>query len=78
MHKVAIYRRYAYQSPNHRPRWSFVLTILHHVNKHEIVFHNLYAHEVKNQRVTSQIMKYGQDVIIQKRTDDIIQCGKWY
>ena len=31
------------------------------------------AHEVKNQRViakrTSQIMKYGQDVIIQKRTD---------
>ena len=29
------------------------------------------AHEVKNQRViakrTSQIMKYGQDVIIQKR-----------
>ena len=30
--------------------------------------------EVKNQRViakrTSQIMKYGQDVIIQKRTDD--------
>ena len=42
MHKVAIYRRYAYQSPNHRPRWSFVLTILHHVNKHEIVFHNLY------------------------------------
>ena len=40
MHKVAIYRRYAYQSTNHRPRWSFVLTI-HHVNKHEIVFHNL-------------------------------------
>ena len=40
MHKVAIYRRYTYQSPNHRPRWSFVLTI-HHVNKHEIVFHNL-------------------------------------
>ena len=35
------------------------------------------AHEVKNQRViakrTSQIMKYGQDVIIQKRTDDNIQ-----
>ena len=31
----------------------------------------------KNQRViakrTSQIMKYGQDVIIQKRTDDNIQ-----
>ena len=41
MHKVAIYRRYAYQSPNHRPRWSLVLTI-QHVNKHEIVFHNLY------------------------------------
>ena len=35
------------------------------------------AHEVKNQRViakrTSQIMKYGQDVMIQKRTDDNIQ-----
>ena len=35
------------------------------------------AHEVKNQRViakrTSQIMKYGQDVIIQNRTDDNIQ-----
>ena len=35
------------------------------------------AHEVKIQRViakrTSQIMKYGQDVIIQKRTDDNIQ-----
>ena len=40
------------------------------------------AHEVKNQRViakrTSQIMKYGQDVIIQKRTDDDIRFGKWY
>ena len=42
------------------------------------------AHEVKNQRVlakrTSQIMKYGQNVIlvIQKRTDDNIQFGKWY
>ena len=37
------------------------------------------AHEVKNQRViakrTSQIMKYGQDVIIQKCTDDSIQYG---
>ena len=43
MHKVAIYRRYAYQSPNHRPRWSFVLT-KQHVNKHEIVFPNLYEH----------------------------------
>ena len=35
------------------------------------------AHEVKNQRViakrTSQIMKYGQDVIVQIRTDDNIQ-----
>ena len=44
MHKVAIYRRYAYQSPNHRPRWSFVLTnfkTIQHVNKHEIVSHNL-------------------------------------
>ena len=34
------------------------------------------AHEVKNQRViakrTSHIMKYGQDVIIQKWTDDNI------
>ena len=40
------------------------------------------AHEVKYQRViakrTSQIMKYGQDIIIQKRTDDTIQFGKWY
>ena len=27
MHKVAIYLRHAYQSPNHRPRWSLVLTI---------------------------------------------------
>ena len=27
MHKVTIYRRYAYQSPNHRRRWSFVLII---------------------------------------------------
>ena len=40
------------------------------------------AHEVKNPRViakrTSQIMKYGQDVIIQKWTDDNIQFGKWY
>ena len=39
------------------------------------------AHGVKNQRViakrTSQIMKYGQDVIIRKRTDDIL-FGKWY
>ena len=37
------------------------------------------AHEVKNQRVvakrTSQIMKYGQVVIIQKWTDDDIQYG---
>ena len=35
------------------------------------------GHEVKNQHVivkrTSQIMKYGQHVIIQIRTDDIIQ-----
>ena len=33
------------------------------------------AQEVKIQRViakrTSQIMKYGQDVIIQRRTDDV-------
>ena len=40
------------------------------------------AHEVKNQRViakrTSQIMKYGQDVLIQKWTDDNIQYGMWY
>ena len=39
--------------------------------------------EVKNQRViaekTPQIMKYGQDVIIQKWTyDNILQYGKWY
>ena len=51
MHKVAIYRRYAYQSPNHRPRRSFVLTI-HHVNKHEIVFHNL---NVRNAIITSNL-----------------------
>ena len=42
-----------------------------------IKIHNPRAHEVKNQRViakrTSQIIKYGQDVIIQKRTDDNIQ-----
>ena len=45
MHKVAIYRRYAYQSPNHRPRWSFVhFKTIQHVNKHEIVFHNLRRH----------------------------------
>ena len=35
------------------------------------------AHEVKNQHViakrTSQIIKYGQDVILQKCTDDNIQ-----
>ena len=40
------------------------------------------ANEVRIQRViakrTSQIMKYGQDVIIQKWTDDNIQYGKWY
>ena len=40
------------------------------------------AHEVKNPRViakrTSQIKKYGQDVIIQKWTDEYIQFGKWY
>ena len=43
MHKVDIYLRNAYQSPNHRPRWSLVLTISckQHVNKHEIVFHNI-------------------------------------
>ena len=36
----------------------------------------------KNQRViakrTFQIIKYGQDVIIQKWTDDNIQYGNWY
>ena len=40
------------------------------------------AYEVKNQHVianrTSQIMKYGQDVIIQKWTDDNILYGKRY
>ena len=41
MHKVAIYLRYAYQSPNHRPPWSLVPTIIQHVNKHEKVFHNV-------------------------------------
>ena len=38
--------------------------------------------ELKNQRVIvkriSKIMKYGQDVIIQIRTDDNIQSGKWH
>ena len=41
MHKVTIYRRYAYQSqasvvfcPDH-------FKTIQHVNKHEIVFHNL-------------------------------------
>ena len=45
MHMVTIYLGYSYQSPNHRSRQSLfpdhVLTI-QHVNKHEIVFHNLY------------------------------------
>ena len=40
------------------------------------------AHEVKIQRMiakrTSQIMKYGQDVIIHEWTDGNIQYGKWY
>ena len=40
------------------------------------------AHEVKYQCVianrTSQIMKCEQYVIIQKRTDDNMQYGKWY
>ena len=40
------------------------------------------AYEVKNQRViakrTSQIMKNGQDVTIQKWIGDNIQYGKWY
>ena len=46
MHEVAIYLRNAYQSPNHRPMWSLVLTISckQHVNKHEIVFHNIFLH----------------------------------
>ena len=45
MHKVVIYLRHGYQSSNHWPRWSLFLTIsnpIQHVNKHEIVFHNLY------------------------------------
>ena len=45
MHKVAIYRRYAYQSPNHRPSVVFCtdhFKTIQYVNKHEIVFHNLY------------------------------------
>ena len=47
------------------------------INVCTIKTHAPRAHEVKHQRViakrTSQIMKYGQDVIIQKRTDDNIQ-----
>ena len=38
--------------------------------------------EVKNECViakrTSQIKKYGQHVIIQKRIDDNIEYGKWH
>ena len=57
--------------------------------KHKILYINVCiikihvprAHEVKYQRViakrSSQIMKHGQDVIIQKWTDDNIQYGKW-
>ena len=40
------------------------------------------SHDVKNQRViakrTSQIMRYGKDVIIQKWTNDDIQYVMWY
>ena len=47
--------------------WTFINVCI-------IKIHVPRAHEVKNQRViakmTSQIMKYGQDVIIQKRTDE--------
>ena len=57
MHKVAIYRRYAYQSqasvvfcPDH-------LKTIHHVNKHEIVFHNLQSSPVINHK--SWVFKAG-------------------
>ena len=47
------------------------------------MFLELMRSKIKNQKSkiakrTSQTMKYGQDVIIQKWTDDDIQYGKWY
>ena len=41
MHKVAIYRRYAYQSQASVVFCADHFKTIHHVNKHEIVFHNL-------------------------------------
>ena len=67
MHRVAIYWRYAYQSPNHRPRWSFVLTI-QHVNKHEILFHNIYR------RIPQASKNLRQEKIFRSHT----YCGKLY
>ena len=58
-------------------RWIFEQFFGICINVCIIKIHVPRAHEVKDQRViakrTSQIMKYGQDVIIQKRTDDNIQ-----
>ena len=57
-------------------------SLLDSINVCSIKIPVLRAHEVKNQRViakrTSQIMKHGQDVIFQKRTDDDIHYEKWY
>ena len=56
--------------------------VLQCINVCTIKTHAPRAHEAKNQHViakrTSQTMKHGQDVIIQKRTDDNIQQGKWH
>ena len=41
MHKVAIYRRYAYQSQASVVFCADHFKTIHHVNKLEIVFHNL-------------------------------------
>ena len=42
MHKVAIYRRYAYQSQASVVSCADHFKTIQHVNKHEIVFHNFY------------------------------------
>ena len=66
MHNVAIYRIHAYQSPNHMPDH---FKTVHHVNKHEIVFHNLeqYANilaHVLNRRV----------VYLERRIESLAVC----
>ena len=66
MHNVAIYRIHAYQSPNHMHDH---FKTIHHVNKHEIVFHNLeqYANilaHVVNRRV----------VYLERRIESLAVC----